>query len=698
MFARNWIVAGTMLGMSSAAFGSDANGITLTHHEPLERVSVQKKGAGYRQKIRAIGPLTLSFDALGRTFEIQLEPNAGLLAAMSERQPGNDVVPYRGQITGSPDSWARIVITNGSPAGLVFDGATLFAIEVPGDSVVDAKSPVAYRLADAIIAPGALGCASGTLRSNGASMFKSLQNGLSAAVARGPGAVSEINVGAVGDFEFTSAMGNNAESAIITRLNNVDGIFSEQLGVQINVPVVETFTDINDPFTDTTDAGDLLFELGSYRQATSAQNNQGLTHLYTGRVLDGSTVGIAFTEALCSTGFGAGLSEGNSGPTFDSLVAAHEIGHNFGAPHDGVPGSACESESSDFLMAAMLNLSDQFSACSIAEMQDDIANADCITPLPSTDISIAFNGPPPTILLGNAATITFDVVNNGTTLAENVAVDITLPGNVSLLAASSSSGACSNGAGAVSCPVGDVAGGSAMTVTVSADTTAVGVGVFDATVTADADDNAGNNQASAQLTVDPAVNLVVNTPASAQVDVDQSTNITAVVENQSALNATGVTLEISLGNGIRAESASWSAGTCTVTAQLIDCQASQLDSQSSSTLSFAVTGLSPGSVLYTVTVAASEADANPANNSVEGTVTVNAGNGGNGGGGGASGLIFLGLLVGITLFFEKTLRRSRYGTIRIETSQVRPDHSRGLRHRHLSPPRACVRREAWPVE
>ena len=62
-------------------------------------------------------------------------------------------------------------------------------------------------------------------------------------------------------------------------------------------------------------------------------------------------MGVAYSSALCSTRFGAGLSEGNAGAMFDSLVAAHEIGHNFGAPHDGKAGSACESEMGDFIMA-----------------------------------------------------------------------------------------------------------------------------------------------------------------------------------------------------------------------------------------------------------------------------------------------------------------------------------------------------------
>lgn len=650
MATRKWIVTCAIYCISAAAAGAGVDGITLSHYEPLERVSVHKDGADFSKNLRENGPVNLRFDALGRSFDLQLQPNAGLLAAMSRGQLIGDIVPYRGDIAGVPGSWVRIVITNGLPAGLVWDGESLYAIEAPGDSIVATTSPIVYRLKDAIIAPGALSCAGGVSMLDGASVYKTMVSNLSTAMAQGPGAVSEIDIGAVGDFEFTNAHGSNAEAAIITRLNNVDGIFSQQLGVQINVPVVDTFTDINDPFTDTTDSSLLLNELGTYRQGTPSQSSQGLTHLYTGRDLDGSTVGIAFTGALCSTFFGAGLSEGNGSATFDSLVAAHEIGHNFGAPHDSVPG-VCESTPPDFIMSTTLNGSDQFSACSITEMQDDIAAASCITPLPSWDISVAFNDPPPTILLSNAATITFDVVNNGTQPAQNVVTDIALPNNVAFIAASSSVGSCTNGAGTVSCQLGDIAGSSAATVTVSADTIAAGVGDFDASVTADVDDNPGNNQVSARLTVDPAVNLVVNAPGTAQVIVDQNTTVSAVLENESTLDATSVTLSISLDTGLRANTAVWTIGTCTMTAQQVDCQATQFDNQSSSTVTIGVTGVTTGTKNYTVTLASAETDADPADNSVGGTVSVNSASGGNDdSGGGGLGLILLALLGGVALW------------------------------------------------
>ncbi len=114
------------------------------------------------------------------------------------------------------------------------------------------------------------------------------------------------------------------------------------------------------------------------------------------------------------------------------------------------------------------------------------------------------------------------------------------------------------------------------------------------------------------------------------------------------MDATGVTLSISLNNGLQADSASWPIGNCTVTAQQIDCQTANFASQSNSTLNIGVTGLTAGTRSYTVTLSSNEADADTTNNSASGTVTINDPNAG---GGGATGLPFLWLL-GLATFMR----------------------------------------------
>ena len=642
MSAAKLLAATAILGLSASTFGASSDAVSLLHYESLERLEIQGAGGGNNQKLSLASPIDVSFDAFGRSFELDLAPNSNLLRSESGF---SDPVPYRGEIADNSDSWVRIVVAEGIPSGLIWDGRELFAIERPEDNSAGSDSAIIFRLADAVIAPGSMTCGAGRSFSNGATVYKSLVRELSQA-ARAPGAVSEINIATIGDFEFFGVHGANSDTAIMERMNNVDGIFSAELGVQINVPVIETFTDAADPFSDELNGGLLLDEVATYRANTPAQNSSGLTHLWTGRDIENdsgnsSTVGIAFTGALCRQQFGAGLSEGDGSAAFDSLIAAHEIGHNFGAPHDAQQGSACENEADTFLMAASLNGSNQFSQCSKDEMADDIANASCITPLPSVDMRIS--GEDPTILLGNTATVTVDVPNAGTLQATNVAAEITLPGNISLISVATTHGSCTDGGGTVNCSLGDVDGSTTAMVTLTSDTTAVGVGQFSATVTADVDDNMGNNQDSFALTVQPAVNLGVSGPAARQVDLNQSANLLATVSNTSILGATDVTLTIGLSAGLRADSASWSIGTCTVNTSQVDCTASSFGANESTSVSLGVTAVSEGSKTISFDMSAAETDSDPSDNAT--TATVNVGSvEAEDDGGGSTGLLFLGLL------------------------------------------------------
>ena len=642
------ILTGTLLALATPVFASSTDGISLTHFEPLTGLSISSVGPDGNRKARLAEspePATMRFDALGRRFELELVPNSRLLSDTARERLPAGVTAYRGSIADIAGSWSRIVLTNGQPSGLIWDGAELYAVESPGDSIVASDGPVIYRLSDVVITPGTMSCGASALQGSGGKAYAALIDELSVRVARAAGAVSQIDIGAIADFEFTSDKGSNANSAIVNRLNNVDGIFSEQLGIQVNVPLIETFGDANDPFTDTGNASDLLDELAAYRRNNAGQRNLGLTHLYTGRDLDGSTVGIAFVGALCDSFFGAGLSEGNRSPIFDALIAAHEIGHNFGAPHDGVSGSACESTPSNFIMATALSPSNTtFSQCSIDQMSDDAGRAACITPLPAVDMSITTPDSTPNVLLGNSATIRFDVDNGGTLEASDVDVEISIPDNVSLMSAASSVGNCTDGAGLVNCPLGNVAGRTMHTVTVTVMTVNVGNAVFDATVNAGDDGFAGNNQQSVQLDIEPAVELALAGPASSQVTVDRTVSINVSLNNQSTLDANNVSIDLSLDAGLRADSASWSAGDCNVSATTVDCQAATFAAQSASTLELRLTGTAVGEQGFTLSASATQTDRDPSNNTLNATVTVNSASNSDDGGGGPFGFWTLSLL------------------------------------------------------
>lgn len=616
-------VAAVSLGLMPVTSARAEGGVDITYQERLEHVWLAYTTPNEQQKIAAQTPHALHFDAFGKRFDVNLEVNHSLLTAMQRELVDSHFEIYRGDIAGLPNSWVRLVIADELPRGMLWDGNELMAIEVAANAKTGVAEAFIYRLSDLQIAPGVLACSEIGVAKNAGELAKAVLSEVVDNVAQGPGATSQIDLAVIGDYEFTTDKGADASLELTTRINNVDGIFSAQLGVQINVNRVDTFAANDDPFSDETESGALLDELTDYRFATTAQHANGLTHLFTGRTLDGSTVGVAYSEALCSRRYGAGLTQGTHSVTMDSLIAAHEMGHNFGAPHDGTSGSVCESEPQDFLMAPRLNGSDQFSACSITQMQDDISGAPCISAMPSTDVAMVAGSQSPTALLGDAAMITFEANSVGTENASGVAVDVTIPAGVSLNTVSVSTGSCTRGAGTASCTIGPVSAGSGATITLNATTEAVGNADFVASVTADTDADGGNNEATIRLVVDPAVDLVTTAATAAQVVIDRSTTIRPTIENRSAIAASNVTVSVAMDAGIRVDSASWTPGSCSIANNLVTCDADSLASQESATLQLGITGASEGSQSYTMSATAAETDRNASNNEANGQVTVN---------------------------------------------------------------------------
>lgn len=622
----------------------------VSHFEPLQRTQFNQTD----KVTQSFGPTTdseattsLQFEALGRNFDLRLQTNERVAAGMDAKARAAQIRIYRGQLAGIPTSWVRIVIFEDMPRGVLWDGEAMYAIEAPGDSAVATDEPVIFRLSDVHIPAGAISCGSGALAGNAAAVAKTLITSSKAAIARGPGAVSEITMSVISDFEFTDAKGGDAGAvaALMTRMNNIDGYFSEQVGVQITVPnPIETYSNSDDPFTDTNVSDDLLDEISEYRLQNAIHSNQGLTHLWTGKDLAGTTVGVAWQGTLCETYFGSGLTEGNDSAFIDSLIATHEIGHNFGAEHDGEEDSTCEDTVGSFIMSPSVNGSEEFSQCSIDIMQAQAAAARCVTALPTVDVGIEPEDQSGRVYLGVATTLEYEISSNGLLNASGVLADFTLPAFLDLGTVTTTLGTCTSGAGTVDCDLGELAGQSFQRVTLSVTPNGYGTGTLTANAsTTDPDPRPSNDQYQLQLVVEDPVDLVANTPTAATVSENQTTTITATLANVSDTAATDVALRVSLQNGMRAESATWSAGDCTVTSRQVDCTTDVFAAQSSSDLSVTITALFDGRRDVTLEISAAEADLVPANNTVVGEVVIRNADGGGGGdgGGGATHLLML---------------------------------------------------------
>jgi hypothetical protein len=472
---------------------------------------------GIRPQVKQVSGHTrsMSFEAYGRRFNFQLSTNPAVQKAVPANR--TDIEALRGQLEGLPGSWVRMTHTRSGWRGMVSDGEELYAIE-PASEVADSvvqpladNSPTAsvmYRLKDALLPDVAGYCqilnVDGTPyagsedlqgRITAKMMVEAITKDASATFPYGPDL--ELTVGIVADYEFYQKTSDDPEGAIIARWDIVDGIWSGQAGVKISLAPLTILKTASEPFTKT-DPNSLLQQLRSYRRASSAQMATGVTHLMTGRDLDGNVVGISYMNSVCNGDSADSLSEGAHSTLESALIAAHELGHNFNAPHDGETG-ACKSTPESFLMAPRINYSDQFSACSLTQISARIKTASCLTPYEAPDVRVEV----PASLVGAIANSTFTVSfiahAIGDDASNSVTANASLPSGIAFVSATAAGGSCTAQGQTISCALGNMAPQETRQVDLTLTSTTAGSSVVSVAVASPNDYVSTNN--SADMTI-----------------------------------------------------------------------------------------------------------------------------------------------------------------------------------------------------
>jgi len=127
----------------------------------------------------------------------------------------------------------------------------------------------------------------------------------------------------------------NATSYMLNLLGTVSLIYERDCEFTLRFPYLNFWTVVGDPYTQGTTSGQLP-EFRSYWVNNNGGIPRALAHLISGRNLGG---GIAYVGAVCG-GFGYGVSAidaiysyPTNTTTWDAVVVAHELGHNFGSYH-----------------------------------------------------------------------------------------------------------------------------------------------------------------------------------------------------------------------------------------------------------------------------------------------------------------------------------------------------------------------------
>jgi hypothetical protein len=650
-------IAMPFTAMAIEPVGGDTH---ILYFEPLHTLTPQSGVGLHKTSAEA---QQLSFDAYGRRFALSLEANDRLIG--QQKTGVSSLQLYRGTIDGDPQSWVRLAVSRDEVHGMLWDGANLYVIE-PAADVLDALVPpltadssdtVIFRLADVLIDSGAASCASdsSTRASKGDEAFDSLVQELknSPVVMQATGASKRITVSALGDFLFLQRYPNEqaARDALLTRLNNVDGIFSSQLGIEIRADAVFVNSASTDALSATTSANGLLNELGKLRKRTPELNSRGLTHLFTGRDLDGTTIGIAYLDSLCHAEHSSGLTEAQS-PWRDSLVAAHEMGHTFGADHDGDPDGSCAGTSAGYLMGPNISGNDTFSQCSVNRMRARAQAASCITNLPPANISI----PSDLGIKRHAVTSPFDwqleVANGGGLAARNVHAELLVPPVVQIDDMYVAGGSCTSGAGVIQCNLGDVPGSTSRVIHLVLHSEVLGSNSISAHLTSNNDASNGNNEGDGTLVIEPEADLAVTLQGPSAAKTSEMFSLALSVMNRADVGATNIDVSVELPDGITASNATLGGVGCTYESGRIRCSLPSLAPGATATGSMSINVAMAGDALLRARVSGNYVDPDSSNDVADLTVNVStsakpasqssaSSDGGGGGGGGSTGVLFL---------------------------------------------------------
>ena len=263
--------------------------------------------------------------------------------------PSSPLHTYRGELLGAPGSSAAVSLqADGLSARVVLGAGQEFWVEpLPAGTVAGSATHAVYRKQDVLDPGGA--CALEALADAGLHVMKPLSvggAGTGTGATGGGGstvaaaALKQADLACDADFEFFGHYGTVAavESRIQTVINAMNVQYEMEVGITHKITTIIVRTSASQPYT-STDPNTLLDQFRVQWTTNHGSVTRDIAHLFTGKELDGSVIGIAWLGVICNSSYGYGLvqSDFSSNFAYATDLSAHELGHNWNANHCSCP-------------------------------------------------------------------------------------------------------------------------------------------------------------------------------------------------------------------------------------------------------------------------------------------------------------------------------------------------------------------------
>ncbi len=245
-------------------------------------------------------------------------------------EPGA-VQSFKGSVRGIEEAQARFTITNDRVEGVILTPWEWYFVE-PLRNYVEFSAPsdlVFYKKSDIVLE------SFGTCETRLAERMDKAGDLVAPRLEMAAAGSYVLSIATEADHEYVTAFGDSssANNEILNILNQVEGVYDSEVGISFEVVYQNTWASSSDPYVSTA-ASTMLSEFRSHWNANFASLPYDVAHMWTGKNLDGSTIGIAWVDVVCSSrSLSYGVSQKYNPVPGKYILTAHELGHNFGASH-----------------------------------------------------------------------------------------------------------------------------------------------------------------------------------------------------------------------------------------------------------------------------------------------------------------------------------------------------------------------------